>query len=207
MIKIQAQGIGKRFNREWIFRNLTAEFTSDHVYAITGPNGSGKSTFLQVLSGQMPVSEGRLTYYVDDKPVEADQVYQMVSIAAPYLDLIDEFTLTEQLRFHFTGKEIQPGFTEQSLIEKMYLVEHREKFLVNFSSGMKQRVKLGLALFCKSPVIFLDEPGTNLDRHAFSWYLENLQQSLHGKIVFIASNQPEEYPDNAVRISITDYKT
>jgi ABC-type multidrug transport system ATPase subunit len=206
MIRIQAQGIGKRFNREWIFRNLTAEFKTGNIYAITGPNGSGKSTLVQALCGQMPLSQGVLTYYENEVEIPIEQVFEKVSIAAPYLDLIDEFSLHEQVRFHATGKSFSVNLTENDIIEQLYLQENRNKFLMNFSSGMKQRVKLALALFSDSPVIFLDEPGTNLDRKAFTWYLDNLQRIKAHKLIFIASNQPEEYPAEAIPVNLASYK-
>jgi ABC-type multidrug transport system ATPase subunit len=71
---------------------------------------------------------------------------------------------------------------------------------------MKQRLKLGLAFFTNTPALFLDEPGTNLDRQAFTWYLENLEQASANRLVFIASNQPEEYPQGAEIINLSDYK-
>jgi ABC-type multidrug transport system ATPase subunit len=206
MFRIQAQGISKRFNREWIFKDLTYTFTSGNIYAVTGPNGSGKSTLLQVLCGQMPLSQGKLDYYLTDQPIDPDQIYRYITMAAPYLDLIDEFTLEEQVRFHFTSKSLCHDLTESKLLETMYLETEKNKYLVNFSSGMKQRVKLALALYSNSPVVFLDEPGTNLDKQAFTWYLDSLKQAIPGKLIFIASNQPAEYPDKSVMIDISDYK-
>ena len=50
-MKISLINAGKRFNRDWIFRNFHYEFNAGIAYAITGPNGSGKSTLLQVIGG------------------------------------------------------------------------------------------------------------------------------------------------------------
>ncbi|HEY9486809.1 MAG TPA: ATP-binding cassette domain-containing protein, partial [Chryseosolibacter sp.] len=54
LFSITVNDLSKRFNREWIFRNLNYQFRSGNTYAITGPNGSGKSTLLQVVWGQVP---------------------------------------------------------------------------------------------------------------------------------------------------------
>ena len=51
---IQLHNTGKRFNRDWIFRNVNTAFTTGNAYAITGPNGSGKSTLLQVIAAAWP---------------------------------------------------------------------------------------------------------------------------------------------------------
>ena len=215
--KIQSQGpgkafsisveqLGKKFSREWIFRNFNYSFQSGEVYAITGPNGSGKSTLLQILWGQMPASTGVVKYKVSGADILQEDVYKHVAVATPYLDLIDEFTLEEQLHFHFRLKQCRYSMTVADMIERMYLTHARHKQLSNFSSGMKQRVKLGLAFFSSADVVFLDEPGTNLDSTAFDWYRRELQSLPPECIVFIASNQPAEYPANARKIDIMSLK-
>ena len=205
-ITLVVNDLGKRFNREWIFRNLSFKFTPGNTYAITGPNGSGKSTLLQVLWGQMPQSGGNIEYKISDKTIPAEEIYTSIAIATPYMDLIDEFTLEEQIRFHFKLKSSRGGITVHDMIERMYLTKSRDKFIGNFSSGMRQRVKLALAFFTKADLIFLDEPGTNLDQQAFEWYLNELKALPKDCSIFIASNQPAEYPVNAHKIDIMAYK-
>jgi ABC-type multidrug transport system ATPase subunit len=203
---ITVEQLGKKFSREWIFRNFNYSFRSGEVYAITGPNGSGKSTLLQILWGQMPASTGVIKYKTSSVEIPHDEVYKHVAVATPYLDLIDEFTLEEQLRFHFQLKQCRYAMTDAELIERMYLTHARHKQLSNFSSGMKQRVKLALAFFSKADVVFLDEPGTNLDSTAFDWYIRELRTLPPECLVFIASNQVSEYPTNARKIDIMSLK-
>ncbi|MGC3944847.1 MAG: ATP-binding cassette domain-containing protein [Chryseolinea sp.] len=205
-IRIELNGVGKRFNREWIFRNLTETFHPGQVYAVTGPNGAGKSTLLSVLWGQTPPSVGTVSYLGEKRTIPDDEAFQHISIAAPYMDLIEELTLEEHLRFHFSMKRARDGMTADLMLSRMYLEHARDKHISNFSSGMKQRVKLALAFFTEADILFLDEPGTNLDRQAFEWYLSQLDQVPIGCTVFIASNQEAEYPLNAQKIDITRYK-
>jgi len=205
-LSISAEALSKRYNREWIFRDLTQTFQQGKIYAITGPNGSGKSTLLQVLWGQMPPSSGKLIYRMDNLAVEADEIYPLVSIATPYMDLIDEFTLQEQVEFHFKTKSIKHNYTPKLVMEAMYLEHAHNKFISNFSSGMKQRLKLGLAFFTDTPALFLDEPGTNLDKQAMAWYQSQLKSLANNRLVFIASNQVEEYPEGAEIVNVMDYK-
>lgn len=205
-VSIIVQDLGKRFNREWIFRKLSYEFIPGNTYAITGPNGSGKSTLLHVLWGQMPQSTGTLQYRVDDKILPLEEIYRHLSIATPYMDLIEEFTLEEQIRFHFNVKTSRNNLQVSDMIERMYMTPARHKLIGNFSSGMRQRVKLALAFFTEADVVFLDEPGTNLDHEAFEWYQQELKALPQQCIVFIASNQPTEYPVNAHKIDIRQYK-
>ena len=203
---IQVENLGKRFNREWIFKNLTFTFEKGKTYAVTGPNGSGKSTLLQVLWGQMPPSAGKLLYSSDTNNIPVEEVFQYVSIATPYMDVIEEFTLTEMLEFHFKFKTVRSGKSISELIEIMELTHAKDKIISNFSSGMRQRLKLALAFYSETPIIFLDEPTTNLDKKATEWYQRNLQSLPKETLIFIASNQEHEYPSTAQRIDILSFK-
>lgn len=206
-MEIHVENLSKRFNYEWIFRSFTYRFLPDHIYAVTGPNGSGKSTLLQVLWQQVPPTSGHIAYRDQQAAVPVEEVHSRVAIAAPYLDLIDEFTLREALSFHFRFRKPLAGASVAQLMDKMELSHAADKPLQFFSSGMKQRVKLGLAFFTQAHVLFLDEPSTNLDQPATRWYGDLLRALAPGKIVIIASNQPSEYPPEAETIDIRNYKT
>lgn len=205
-IVIQATALGKRFNRDWIFKNFNYTFKQSHTYAITGPNGSGKSTLLQVLWGQLPQSKGEVTYQTEEKKIPVDEIFNYLTVATPYMDLIEEFTLREHLNLHFGLKKSRNSWSIDQLMEKMQLKHAADKLISNFSSGMKQRVKLALAFFTEASIIFLDEPTTNLDKTAIAWYHEHLRQLPSGCTIFIASNDSAEYPSDAGIINIMDFK-
>lgn len=122
------------------------------------------------------------------------------------MDLIEELTLDEHIHFHFRMRKMRPGLTYEDVLEKLYLKGARDKQIANFSSGMKQRLKLGLAFFTEAKAIFLDEPGTNLDERGFTWYKENLNALSKDLLVFIATNQRDEYPENAEVLNLATYK-
>src|SRR5689334_16034928 len=155
-MKISLTNAGKRFNRDWIFRNFTQEFTTGIAYAITGPNGSGKSTLLQVIGGAMMMSEGSALYTVNTKEIHVDKAFQLISIAAPYLELIEEMTVQEFLQFHSQFKPFLPGFQIKDIIAEIGLQAATHKQIRFYSSGMKQRVKLAQAIFSNVPCILLD---------------------------------------------------
>lgn len=205
-LTIKISGLSKRFNREWIFRNLNYTFQAGKTYAITGPNGSGKSTLLQILWGQLPQSSGSIIYSLGGKDTSTEDVFKQVSIATPYMDLIEEFTLTEQIEFHFRMRAMRKGHTVETLIEKLYLTGARNKAISNFSSGMKQRLKLGLAFYTEAQALFLDEPGTNLDEQAFAWYHDQLSALPSDQLTFIATNQHNEYPEAAEVVNLVKFK-
>jgi len=199
-MNLTTHNLGKRFNREWVFRNFNYEFSSGKIYAITGSNGSGKSTLMQVLWGQMQPSAGSVNY----SSVDTSMLYQSVAIAAPYMDLIDEFTLEEMIQFHFKFKKSRVPI--ETVIEKTGLNSSKQKMISSFSSGMRQRLKLALAFYSETELLFLDEPCTNLDRNSIEWYQQHLEQVLSSTMIFIASNQEHEYKSAASIIDILQYK-
>lgn len=202
---LAAENLSKRFNREWIFRNFSFVFAPGH-YAITGPNGSGKSTLLQLLWGQVPASGGILQYSEGGNSIPIEQVFRHLTLAAPYVDLIEELTLEEILNLHFSFKRARGNKSTLELAEMMQLSHARHKQVGHFSSGMKQRLKLGLALFSDVPMIFLDEPTTNLDKNATAWYWDQFNSLPPKTTVFIGSNSEAEYPGHATKINLSDYK-
>jgi ABC-type multidrug transport system ATPase subunit len=204
-MRVTTENLGKRFNREWIFRDFSFTF-SPGVYAITGPNGSGKSTLLQVLWGQLPPSIGTAHYTLHQEPLPVEDVFRHLAIATPYLELIEEFTLHEILKFHFSFKKIRGGKSLEELLDLLELAHARNKMISHFSSGMKQRLKLGLAFFSEVNLIFLDEPTTNLDKQSVAWYWKHFTQASEKSLVFIGSNLENEYPPEAVKINLLDYK-
>jgi ABC-type multidrug transport system ATPase subunit len=205
-MKISLQHIGRRFNREWIFRDLSYEFTSGSKYAILGPNGSGKSTLLSIIMGNLSPSEGQLEYWNGQEAISVEKVYKSLSFAAPYLDLIEDFTLQETIAFHFKFKSYFPGMNEKKVMELLGLSRSKDKALKYFSSGMKQRTKLALACCTDSPMLLLDEPVSNLDKQGVSWYLDLIETYAADKLVIIGSNQEIEYAFCDKIIEITDFK-
>lgn len=204
-MEITLKNLSKKYHHEWIFKNLNAEFVSGESYAITGPNGSGKSTLIQVIAGVLLPTSGTITYK-KSALISPDDIYQQLSLASPYLELIEEFTLIEFLQFHFKFKILKKGVSINSIITELYLDDAKNKYLKNFSSGMKQRLKLGLCFFAETPIILLDEPTSNLDQTGVKWYKKHIQSSMDEKLVIIASNQKEEYSHCKNLISISDYK-
>ena len=202
---IRTQQLSKRFKREWVFRNFTEQFSTGETIAITGPNGSGKSTLLQILWGQTVQTSGTISWSLDERELEPTELYKMISLAAPYQDLIDEFTLLEQIDFHFSYKKISNGMSREDLVSALFLSGAEDKRIENFSSGMRQRLRLGLALYSEAAVTFLDEPTTNLDERGAEWYRQVLAKT-KDRLVFIATNTPSDYPQKSRIICMDDFK-
>jgi len=205
-MQITLQNIGRRFNRDWIFREIDYTFNSGESYAILGPNGSGKSTLLQVLNGSLSQSAGNISYFFKGKPVEIETVYKHLSLAAPYMELMEEFTLCEMIDFHFKFKPYRAGINKEGIVELLNMHASKNKPIRYFSSGMKQRLKLALAFCADTPLLMLDEPTSNLDTQGVEWYLSLVQNFALNRLTVICSNQQQEYSFCDHQLNITDYK-
>jgi ABC-type multidrug transport system ATPase subunit len=206
-MQITLENIGRRFNREWIFREINYTFNGKGSYAILGSNGSGKSTLLQVLNGSLVPSAGAISYTKDGNAIEPENVFNYLSLAAPYLELIEEFTLNEMVDFHFRFKTFKPGIDKNVLNDILNLKGSQNKMIRYFSSGMKQRLKLALAFCADTPMLMLDEPTSNLDTQGIDWYLNLVEKFSANRLTIICSNQEHEYSFCRERLSISDYKS
>jgi len=205
-MEIQLQKVAKKFNKEWIFRDLDLHTQDGKPIAITGPNGSGKSTLLQIISGSLLPTEGTLRYTLHHKNILADQIYSYISMVAPALSLPEDFTLSEFISFHFKFKKLKEGYDLQELPTVFKLEKAKDKYIKNFSTGMKQRLKLGIAFYADTPLLLLDEPATNLDTFGFDWYLEEIDKVLKEKLIFVCSNRKDEYDFCKTFIDILEFK-
>ena len=207
-MRISLTDAGKRFNRDWIFRHFNYEFQAGRSYAIIGPNGSGKSTLLQLLSGGMIFSEGKGQWSQDDgqSVIDNENIYKYVSIAAPYLEVVEEMTIKEFFAFHHHFKPFLSSLTSDDIILRMELNEARDKQSRNYSSGMKQRVRLAQAIFSDVPVLLLDEPCTNLDASGIKLYHELIQEFCTDRLLIISSNDGVEYSFCKNVINLQDHK-
>ena len=154
-MKISLEHISKRFQRHWIFKDISYSFTSPGAYALLGPNGSGKSTLLRIIAGMQAPSKGKIEHQEDERVLEP---------------------------------------------------ANADKPIADYSSGMKQRVKLAQAIFSDTPVLLLDEPCSNLDQQGVGQYNSWIEQYSKDRLVIIASNDEREYHFCKERIRIEDYK-
>ena len=203
---ISLTNLSKRYRYEWIFKNISTQFQTGNAYAILGPNGSGKSTLLKILSGHLSPSQGKIEFTTNNQSIDKDDVYRSIAYAAPYMDLIEEFTLTEAIDFHRKFKPFKDNPSTQSLINLLGLQSSAQKSIKFFSSGMKQRLKLLLAISSDTPILLLDEPTSNLDAQGVEWYKTLIQNNLRNRLIIIASNTPHEYDCCNETIEIKNYK-
>jgi len=206
-MNITLNNIGKRYRFEWIFKNIDYQFEMGTGYAILGNNGSGKSTLMQVLSGHLSPSKGSLEFSDNNGVIDIGKAYKKISFTAPYIELIEEFTLEEAIDFHWKFKAMK--CSKKGLIDRLqYPKSTRKKAIKFFSSGMQQRLKLALAICSETSLLLLDEPTITLDRNAVEWYVELLKEYAYSKdrLTIIASNVEEDFQGCTEQLDILNYK-
>ncbi len=203
---ITSKEVSKRFVREFILKGVDLTFESDNSYALLGPNGSGKSTLMQLLSGSISPTKGTITYTLNGKTLPVEQWYKHIGFAAPYLQIVEELTLVEQLRFHQKFKPFLKDLSVDDILGIVGLEKHADKQIAAFSSGMKQRVKLALAILSDVTVLLLDEPATNLDADGVAWYQGLLKDHSAGRIIIVGSNRQDEYAMCQHHVQISEFK-
>lgn len=193
-ITIQVTNAGKKFGREWIFRKVDLEIKPSEKIVILGLNGSGKSTLLQAMTGYLTLNEGSVAYSNNQQKTEDEQQYKLISLASPYLELVEDFTLQEQIEHAHIYKSFLNNLSIAQVIELSGLAAHKDKYIKLFSSGMRQRLKLTLAILADAPILFLDEPTTNLDATVIDWYKNMITTYAMHKTIIVCSNSiKDEY--------------
>lgn len=193
-MKITLEQVSKRFQRNRIFKDISYTFQSPGAYALLGANGSGKSTLLRIVAGMQSASSGKVIYHrAKDEVIATGDIFNYISFCAPGMELVEEFTLREFLDFHFSFKQPLSSLNTHQMIGLMGLEAAADKPIYDYSSGMKQRVKLAQAIFANTPILMLDEPCTNLDEKGVQQYKEWMDVYAAGRLVFVASNDPREY--------------
>ena len=191
-MNIQLNNVSKRYMTRWIIKDLNYHFESNKTYAITGMNGSGKSTLMKMISGYLTASKGDISYTHNQNKISRDEVYNHLSIAAPYLELELDFTLREQLDFYQKFKPLVSTYDQIEVLSRTGLKDHLKKPIRQFSSGMQQRVQLMLCLYTDVPCILLDEPTSFLDTKGKDWFYEELAALRSKLLIILASNDEQD---------------
>lgn len=187
-------GLGHRFQNFYLFKDLNLEIRSGSLLLVKGANGAGKSTFVKILAGGLEAMDGKVVFKSESGSVlEKEVLWRMMAMVAPYLELPEELTLRElidfQIRMDVQKLEQQP-FLE--VAEALKMEKHLDRFISTYSTGMKQKAKIISAFGMERPVLFLDEPTSNLDQESQEWVLHRIADLKKSRLIVMASNEPAE---------------
>ena len=205
MQKIEISNLSKRFGNKLLFRSINAVFTSG-VHGIAGPNGSGKSTFLKCIIGLQKPGSGRIDISVNGDVLSPAERLIKVAYTGPYINLYSELTVLENLQF-LSRLLDKPQAAALDLLARLGISDIGDQLVGSLSSGQQQRVRIASALIKDSPILFLDEPGTNLDRDGNDMIASVLNDSrAANRLVLLASNQQAELDLCDEILHINDFK-
>lgn len=196
MVQVEINNCSKKYQGNWIFKGLSHTFKPGTISAITGKNGSGKSTLLKIIAAYVTPTSGQIHLTINGKQIEPEDLFRYLSFAAPYMATIEEFSLDELISFQRNFKPYCRKLGNNDIVKYSGLADSRYKPIKFFSSGMKQRAMLIVAIMSNTPLLLLDEPCSNLDGQARSWYADLLNEFGQNRTIIIASNHnKEEYPN------------
>ncbi|KAA3615701.1 MAG: ABC transporter ATP-binding protein [Calditrichaeota bacterium] len=192
-MKLAVQGIQKSFSGKRILKDISFEISQGQSLAFTGHNGSGKTTLIRILCALSRQDKGEIVFSKNDKTIKPEFFKDHFSLVGPYLQLYEELTAFENLKFLARLKSIKNGDDSAfSLINQVGLKGRAHDPVKTYSSGMKQRLKYAFALLSSPDVLFLDEPTSNLDKDGINKVYEIMKNQKQEKILIFATNDEND---------------
>src|SRR5690606_32287532 len=204
-VTIKCNNLRHSFSGKTLFNDLSFTLSSGGSLAVTGRNGSGKSTLLKIISNLLQPVSGIILLEIDGKSISRDEFHKYSGMSAPYISLYDELSGKENLEF-FAGLKNVSLSNVEPLLKRAGIYNSRNKTVKNYSSGMKQRLKLCFALLNEPVVLILDEPMTNLDSEGNEFVRAICEEQKQKGILIIATNNPDETALCSEILNVEDFK-
>ena len=208
-LEINCDNLTKTFSGKTIFKNLSFNISSKESLTITGSNGSGKSTLIKVIANLIQASKGKISVRENKAEIPQDKWFQSTGFLSPYLNLYDELTGFENLDFFYRLRSTdakQSGEKIKHILQRVNLYEKRNELVKNYSSGMKQKLKIAFAVLNEPDILLLDEPRTNLDKAGVDLITEIAGKQREKGILIIATNDEDDKLLCDSALNIEDYK-
>lgn len=160
-----------------------------------------------MVAGHLALSEGQISLVKGEKKLNREDWFRHIALAAPYLDLPEDLSPTELFEFQKVFKPFLPEIGAEEFLQITGLEQNRSKAIKHFSSGMKQRIKLGLCVLSRTSLLLLDEPVSNLDQEGIIWYRELMEKFGMGRSIWVCSNTLRDETFFCTQsLNITSYK-
>jgi len=186
-LRLTATGLKKVFNRRTIFQNVSFSLEGKQTLLVTGRNGSGKSTLVKILCGLLSPTAGEVA--ISGSSLDGAERLAQIGMVAPYLQMYDEFSAEENIRFGLTMRGLRPDEAAiEGLLARVGLLSRKKDPVRAYSSGMKQRVKYAFALIHRPPILVLDEPMANLDTEGMRTVRGIMEEHRSAGLLIVATN-------------------
>jgi ABC-2 type transport system ATP-binding protein len=190
---IEAKGLGCRFGKRWVVKDLDLAVPEGSVTALLGRNGSGKSTTIQMLLGLLPQSAGTVRVLGLDPREQRAKTFEQVGYVSERRELLEDMRVegiarlvaeVHGARFDHAGFEAQRA---------RYKLDPRAK-CSTLSKGQRARLLLALAIAARPKVLVLDEPTSGLDVVVRDDFLEGIAAFVaeEGRAVLLSTHNIDE---------------
>jgi ABC-type multidrug transport system ATPase subunit len=193
MARIEAHQVSKSYGKNTVFSDLSFTAASS-VVGIAGRNGAGKSTLLKCIAGLLKPTSGNITWTNgNDSEMSTTQLKKRLGYAAPYISLYEELTVVENLTFLFNVRNEKDRGQIDEAIQKTGAIPFKNSLFGSLSTGQQQRARIAAAILHQPDILFLDEPGSNLDKKGRA-VIQNLVNEFRNQknLLILASNQVYE---------------
>src|SRR5205814_2961588 len=166
MSAIKTEGLTRRFGDFTAVDHISFNVEKGEVFGFLGPNGSGKTTVIKMLTGILPITEGKAWVDGIDVSADPDEVRLRIGYMSQKFSLYDDLTVLENLRFYGRAYQLKGKALHQKIEETIAankLEKYVDRLAGRLSGGWKQRLALGCALMHEPTVLFLDEPTAGID--------------------------------------------
>lgn len=163
---IEVTNLTKRYGSHVAVDHISFRVEKGQIYGFLGPNGAGKSTTMNMLTGYLAASEGKVTIDGRDIQREPEEAKRRIGYLPELPPLYTEMTVEEYLLFAAELKKLLRGERREQVEQVMELTQIadvRGRLIRNLSKGYRQRVGLAQAILGDPEVIILDEPSVGLD--------------------------------------------
>ena len=181
--KLEILGVSSGYNGKSVLKDITLTISEPSIYVVLGPNGAGKTTLLRTVGGILEPLSGSVSFGGADLNT-SKETQRKVCYLSHYNALPEEMTVYNALRFF---SDIEGGDVE-GVIEKLSLVELRDRKVSDLSQGQKKRVAIAKVLLSERNLYLLDEPTSNLDPTTARQIRDMLLDLSKRKIVLYSSH-------------------
>jgi ABC-2 type transport system ATP-binding protein len=207
---IKVDHLIKKFGEMTAVDDVSFDVAAGEVFAFLGPNGAGKTTTIKMLTTLLKPTSGAIEIDGIDPEKHANDARKRFGIVFQDPSLDQELTAYENMDLHgilySVPRKVRHERTEM-LLKLFELWDKRDKFVKEFSGGMKRRLEIARGFLHTPKILFLDEPTLGLDpqsRNQLWTHVKNLN-STEGVTVFLTTHYMDEAERVADRIAVIDH--
>ena len=188
-MKLIIKNITKNYRKKTVFKDVNIEFEEGKIYGLLGVNGSGKTTFFDCINNDKKITKGECYLEKEDKKIKITKSNTGYVKSIPSVP--DFLTAREFIEFYLEVNEFKiPNCkTADKYMDDFYIDdEDRDKLLIEFSHGMKNKVLMLINFITKPDILLLDEPMTSFDPLTSENMKKKLRSIRKNKVIILSTH-------------------